>query len=207
MASKAHRRNWTGPVIVIACAVIGLVTFASLAVFRITNGWSTPVVDIDRDVIVTIGDIEPMLDQLPVRLDQESWSKIWKPGNRCTIKYAYDHPDMNRPLVLRSNAYTFASRRESFEQYSALSQLLLAEYGSMVPDATYVVRDKELPVDDQSQFGSFNVGDRPVAYFFARRRGLNVYFGFFMSDEISDSQLGEVFAPPIDHLEEWTPSQ
>ncbi len=202
-----RRRHWTGPIVVVVCAFVGLVSMGGLAYYRITNGWSSPIADIDRDVIVTAGDIEPMFKELPVRLDSESWSKIWKPGERCEITYHYDHPDASRPLVLRSYAYRFANRRECFEKFTLLTKKLITEMGETVPEATYVARDKELPIDDESRFGSFNVEDRPVAYFFARRRGLNIYIGFIRSDEIDDATLGEIFEPPIDHLEDWSPSQ
>ena len=204
--SRGSRRNWAGPIIVILCGAIGLASFGGLALYRIANGWSSPIVDVDRDVIVAIQDIEPLFDELPVRLDQESWTKTWRPGERCEIRYAYDHPDVNHPLKLRSYAYRYPNRQESFKQYQAIGKKLLDEFKASLPQATYMVRDKELPIDDQSQFGSFNVEDRPIAYFFARRRGRNVYFGFIQSDEIDDGLLGAVFAPPIDHLEEWKPS-
>lgn len=202
-----NRRKWIGPIIVIVCGVIGLSSFATLALYRLVNGWSSPVVDIDRDVIVTVGDIEPMLDVLPVRLDQERWTKIWRPGNRCTVTYTYDHPDLNRTLRMRSYAYLFSTRRESYEEYKRLTKEKLKEFGSLVSHTEYINRDRELTADDQSMFGCYNLDNRPVAYFFARRRGKNVYIGFIQCDEIDDSSLGEVFAPPLEHLEDWSPSQ
>ncbi len=201
-----RRSRWMGPIVVAACAVLSVVVFGGLAVYRLQYGWEATVEETDRTPFVTAKTVEKLLDEFAIRKDKEEWSKVWSTGNRCTITYRYDHPDIEKTLVLESYLFTETSRRHSFEVYRERVDEFQNKFAAMTPGSIYVARDEELQVDDQSRFGSYNIDDEPVAYFFARRRGLHVYFGYVRCSEINDLQLGEVFSAPSNVLDEWDPS-
>lgn len=164
--------------------------------------------DEDRAVIATIQDLrESLNEEIPIRLDGETLTKTLLPGNRCRLEYEYDNGDPADPLYIKSLAFVFKTRHESYEQFRELSEQWREKFQQRLPEATYRVRDDELPIDDQSRFGSFMVDDRPVAYFFAQRRGANVYIGFFQASNYNDGAAGEIFAGPIDNLGDWEPGR
>jgi hypothetical protein len=203
---RTTRPSWTGPIIVIASGVLGIVVFGSLAYYRIAYGWPGDVSESDESVMVVASDVEPFLADLAIRQDQEQWSKTFFPGERCQISYVYAHPDSERELRIESYVYTETTRKHSFEKWKMLVATYQSRFAALVPDAKFMNRDKEFRMSDQSRFGSFNVGDRPIAYFFARRRGKHLFFGFVQSSELDDGRIGEIFDDPSTQMTEWTPT-
>ncbi len=190
----------------IASALLGVAVFGGLAYYRIVFGWSSTISESDKAALVVAADVEKFLEGIAIRTDQETWSKTWFPSERCSIVYKYEHPDLARVLRIESYLHTETTRKDSFDKWNELVNQYQSRFAALVPDAAYINRDVELMIGDQSRFGSFNEGDQAVAYFFARRRGKHIFFGFVQCAELDDGRIGDVFAAPSSGLADWTPS-
>lgn len=165
--------------------VIAGIALGSFLYVRVFRPHALRVRDADRQLLITVADLEAFLPRFVARTDAELLTKTQFPGGRVELKYEYLHPDDARPLYVLCVVEVHPSRKSAREAYAAHAHRETPE--APFEGVAYSQINASAPWGDSAQLADLTEKGKPRGYSFLCRqedRLLRVeLFGLRFGDE------------------------
>lgn len=202
-AREAKRRTWFWIVAALVLGVIGILALVVMAGFLfIWSAKSLEVTPADRQLVVTVDELLPWLDDFSPDYAAESIEKTRYFDGSWEVEYVYDHPAEDRALFINSSVTVEPTLQDAKTSYA--SQGVGLRIGFSLQNHTEIKltdRDDLFRWGDQSQCKLITVDGQTVGNIFLARSEKRIFCVVISGLAIEDrATLGQLLTPHLERL-------
>jgi hypothetical protein len=207
-ARHARRQIWFWIVLLLVFGTLGLIVLlAGAAALYLWSAESLEVTPADRQLVVTVDDLAPWLDDVTPDRSAETVQKSRYFDGSWDIEYEYEHPDEDVPLYINSSVTVEHTTQDARTTYASLGVgVRIGLTVSKTEGMQLVDRNDLYRWGDQSRCTLVTVGGRPVGTLFLARKATYVFY-FAVTGLALDNgaELGQLLDPHLKRLEAGLP--
>ena len=202
-ARQAKRRMWFWIVALAVCGGLGMVALTVLAgALLIWSAKSIEVTPADRQLVVTVDELLPWLDDFSPDYTAESLEKTRYFDGSWEVEYSYDHTAEDTGLFISSTVAVEPTLQDAQTSYASMGVGLRIGFSLQdTADMKLTDRDDLFRWGDQSQCTLITIDGRPVGNIFLARHGKRIFCvvlsGLAMEDSAS---LGQLLMPHLERI-------
>lgn len=171
----SHRKSRFPWFVLLSTVSLGIAVLAVFVSYRYLVPVTLAVQAEDQALLVTAQDLSDFDENLVIRTDADTITKLRMPDETIELDYRYASDNPSAPLFIHCRVATLANRTAARQYFETLQNTPIQPLSPRRTDLRWKVEDSTFAAGDQSRFGKVIDGEEPVGVVFVSRVGHQVF--------------------------------